>query len=343
MNISDRHPPRQGARQAGNNPARPVDPLLMCMAMTSRLLGRPVHVQVLRAGFALDRQGRVPMAAYPDLAHKHGLMAAWSRTRIAQLPEYVLPVLVPFKDGRACVIQAFEGRQAVVLWPETGMHEHRMSMAELQHLARPELLVVKLPNRHHDQVLAPMRGAAFSWFWSTLWRFRHFYVESMVATVVANILTLATVFFTMNVYDRVVPTQAYASLWTLAIGTSVAVVMEFVMRWLKARLVDLGGKKADLAINSLLLREIMSIRLEHRPQSVGIFASSMRDFESLRDFFSSASLVMLADMPFMFVFLALIAMIGGPIAWVPALVLPVLLLAGLWSQRPLMKAMRENM
>ncbi|MFM8755721.1 MAG: type I secretion system permease/ATPase [Limnohabitans sp.] len=343
MNIPDLHPPRQGAKQAGNNPARPVDPLLMCMAMTSRLLGRAVHVQVLRAGFALDRQGRVPMAAYPDLAHKHGLMAAWSRTRIAQLPEYVLPVLVPLKDGRACVIQAFEGRQAVVLWPETGMHEHRMSMAELQHLARPELLVVKLPNRHHDQVLAPMRGAAFSWFWGTLWRFRHFYVESMVATVVANILTLATVFFTMNVYDRVVPTQAYASLWTLAIGTSVAVVMEFVMRWLKARLVDLGGKKADLAINSLLLREIMSIRLEHRPQSVGIFASSMRDFESLRDFFSSASLVMLADMPFMFVFLVLIAMIGGPIAWVPALALPVLLLAGLWSQRPLMKAMRENM
>jgi len=161
--------------------------------------------------------------------------------------------------------------------------------------------------------------------------------------VVANLLTLASVFFTMNVYDRVVPTGAYTSLWTLAIGTTVAIVMEFIMRWLKARLVDLGGKKADLAINATLLREIMAIRLEHRPQSVGIFASSMRDFESLRDFFSSASLVVLADMPFVFMFLALIAMVGGHLVWIPALAVPLLIFIGLASQKPLMNAMRANM
>jgi len=145
------------------------------------------------------------------------------------------------------------------------------------------------------------------------------------------------------VYDRVVPTGAYTSLWTLAIGTTVAIVMEFIMRWLKARLVDLGGKKADLAINATLLREIMAIRLEHRPQSVGIFASSMRDFESLRDFFSSASLVVLADMPFVFMFLALIAMVGGHLVWIPALAVPLLIFIGLASQKPLMNAMRANM
>lgn len=322
---------------------KPVDPMLMCMAMIARILGRPVHVQVLRAGFALDTKGRVPLAAYPDMGHRHGLMAAWSRTRLAEVPSYVLPVLMPLKDGRACVVQAVEGPHAVVLWAETGLQEYRVPVGELQHLSTGEVLVVKLPSRHHAEVLTPMQGAAFGWFWNTLWRFRHFYVESMVATVVANLLTLATVFFTMNVYDRVVPTQAYASLWTLAIGATVAIFMEFIMRWLKARLVDLGGKKADLAINSLLLREVMSIRLEHRPQSVGIFASSMRDFESLRDFFSSASLVMLADMPFVLLFLALIAMIGGPVAIVPALAVPLLLGVGLWAQRPLMKAMRENM
>ena len=323
--------------------AKPVDALLICLAMTAKLLSRPVHVQVLRAGFALDAQGRVPLAAYPDMAHRHGLMAAWSRTRLAKLPAYVLPVLVPLKDGRACVVRAFEGPNAVVYWAETGLQEYRIPVAELQHLCSGDVLVVKLPSRHHAEVLTPMQGAAFGWFWNTLWRFRHFYVESMVATVVANLLTLATVFFTMNVYDRVVPTQAYASLWTLAIGTMLAIFMEFIMRWLKARLVDLGGKKADLAINALLLREIMSIRLEHRPQSVGIFASSMRDFESLRDFFSSASLVMLADMPFVLMFLAIIAMISGPVAIVPALAVPVLLVVGLMAQRPLMSAMRENM
>ena len=324
------------------NPAA-VDPLLMCLAMTTKLLDKPIHVQVLRTGFALDAVGRVPLAAYPDLAQKHGLMAAWSRIKVSEIPTYVLPVLLPLMDGRACVLRDFEGEDAIVLWADLGMENQRISIAELQSLSRPEVLAVKLAPKRHDQTLAPMHEKAFSWFWDTLWRFRHFYVESMIATLVANILTLASVFFTMNVYDRVVPTQAYSSLWTLAIGTTIAIVMEFVMRWLKARLVDLGGKKADLAINATLLREIMSIRLEHRPQSVGIFASSMRDFESLRDFFSSSSLVLLADMPFVLMYLLLIALVAGPLALVPAAVVPILLLIGLYAQKPLIKAMRENM
>ncbi len=342
IDLSTTTPPPQAAAAAPKSEPL-TDPLLVCLAMVAKLLGQPVHQQVLRAGFALDQRGRVPLAAYPDMAHQHGLMAAWSRTKVAAIPAYVLPVLMPLKDGRACILRQLKDGVAHVLWADTGMQEHQLPIGELQALAREEVLVVKLPPKRHEQTLAPMHGAAFEWFWGTLWRFRHFYVESMVATVMANLLTLASVFFTMNVYDRVVPTQAYASLWTLAIGTTLAVLLEFVMRWLKAKLVDLGGKKADLAINATLLREIMSIRLEHRPQSVGIFASSMRDFESLRDFFSSSSLVLLADMPFGILFLALIAMVGGPLVWVPLLVVPLLIGIGLVAQRPLMKAIRENM
>ncbi len=335
--------PEPGAQAPAARAPGHEDPLLTCLAMTARLLDHPVHLPVLRAGFALDSAGRVPLSAYPDLAHKHGMMAAWSRTRLASIPAYVLPVLVPLQDGRACVLKAIAGQDATVLWAHSGLQEQRIDLLELQALAHEEILIVKVARQGHEQMLTPVRGAAFEWFWGTLWRFRHFYVESMVATVVANILTLASVFFTMNVYDRVVPTQAYASLWTLAIGATLAAVMEFVMRWLKARLVDLGGKKADLAINATLLREIMAIRLEHRPQSVGIFSSSMRDFESLRDFFSSSSLVLLADMPFVLLFLVLIGLVGGHLVWVPALAVPLLVAVGLWAQGPLMRAMRENM
>lgn len=319
------------------------DPLLVCMSLLTALLGKPVHLQVLRSGLAVDDDGHVPQASYPTMAQEYGLVAAWSRTPVSKIPTYVLPVLVPLLDGRACVLQSAQGDEATVLWPETGTAPQTLSLQELERLAQEQVLLVKAPQQRSDQTLAPLQGAAFAWFWGTLWRFRHYYVESMVATVVANILTLASVFFTMNVYDRVVPTQAYASLWTLAIGTVLAALLEFAMRWLKARLVDLGGKKADLAINATLLREIMAIRLEHRPQSVGIFASSMRDFESLRDFFSSSSLVLLADMPFVLLFLSLIAVVSGPLAWIPALTVPFLLVIGLLAQRPLMKAMRENM
>jgi ATP-binding cassette subfamily C protein LapB len=325
------------------NNTQAADPLLHCLALASHLLGQPVHVAALRAGFAVDDKGHVPAASLPDMARQHGLLAAWSRTRPGAVPSYALPAIVPLQVGRACVLRSIEQGQAQVLSPESGQQELVLPLAELDALATGEVLVVRKPPERSAQTLTPLQGAAFEWFWSTLWRFRHFYLESMLATVVANILALASVFFTMNVYDRVVPTQAYASLWTLAIGTALAALLEFVMRWLKARLVDLGGKRADLAINATLLREIMAIRLEHRPQSIGIFASSMKDFESLRDFFSSASLVVLADLPFVLLFVALVAVVGGPLAWVPALAMPVVLVVAWLAQKPLMGAMRENM
>ena len=223
IDLSTTTPPPQAAAAAPKSEPL-TDPLLVCLAMVAKLLGQPVHQQVLRAGFALDQRGRVPLAAYPDMAHQHGLMAAWSRTKVAAIPAYVLPVLMPLKDGRACILRQLKDGVAHVLWADTGMQEHQLPIGELQALAREEVLVVKLPPKRHEQTLAPMHGAAFEWFWGTLWRFRHFYVESMVATVMANLLTLASVFFTMNVYDRVVPTQAYASLWTLAIGTTLAAI-----------------------------------------------------------------------------------------------------------------------
>ena len=187
------------------------------------------------------------------------------------------------------------------------------------------------------------KADAVHWFGGTLWRFRNFYIDSMLATIMANVLTLASIFFTMNVYNRIVPTQAYVSLWTLAIGTTLAIIFEFLMRWLKARLIDIGGKKADLEINATLLQEIMTIRLEHGPTSVGIFASSMRDFDALRDFFSSASLVLVTDLPFIVLFLFLIGILGGPLVVIPALMIPILLLVGLIAQPGLTRAIRQNM
>jgi ATP-binding cassette subfamily C protein LapB len=319
------------------------DPLLVCLALTAKRIDREVHLSALRAGFAVDEEGRIPKSAYPDLAQLHGMVAVWSRTPLNQLPSYVLPVIVPLVDGRAVVLVSVAGQTAKVLMAESGMAEITMSLEEIQQLSFGEILVVKPASQKSTHQLVPFQGEALAWFWNTVWRYKGFYMEAITAAVVANVLTLAAVFFAMNVYDRVVPTQAYTSLWTLAIGTTVAILLEFGTRWLKARLVDLAGRKADLSLNATLLREIMAIRLEHRPQSIGIFASSMRDFESLRDFMSSASMVMVVDMPFILMFLVLIAFIGGPIAWIPAAAVPILIIVGLWAQRPLMRAMRENM
>ena len=321
------------------------DGVLQCLVTLAHEFDLPVNRVSMAQGFATDDDGRVNVDAYPDLARKHGMIAAWSQAKASSLPSYVLPVVVPLIDGRAAILRGISNGEATVTFSDAADEQSQETIAldKLDALATNQILVVKAGAKKGVDSLSPFKGEAFNWFWGTLWRFRKFYFESMFATILANILTLATIFFTMNVYNRVVPTSAYASLWTLAIGTSLAIIFEFLMRWLKARMVDLGGKKADLAINATLLREIMTIRLEHRPNSIGVFASSMRDFDALRDFFSSASLVLLADLPFIFMFLGIIWLIGGPIVIVPLIAIPILILVGVLSQPALTRAIRQNM
>lgn len=319
------------------------DPVLQCLARASAILDRPVHVAALSSDFVIQ-QGEAPsLERYAELAKRHGLQADRMQVKIESLQNYALPAVIPFMDGRVALLILVNSDSAQIFIPDIGQGDTTISIDELKRLSTGEVLVLKATPRHGAQQLMPFRGTSTAWFWSALLRFKGFYIESIVASIAANILTLASVFFTMNVYDRVVPTQAYTSLWTLAIGTTVAIVIEFVMRWTKARLVDLGGKKADLAINATLLREVMTIQLEHRPQSVGIFSSSMRDFEALRDFFSSTSFVILTDLPFALLFLFLIWVIGGPLVVVPAVIAVLLLVLSALAQKPLTQAMRQNM
>lgn len=320
-----------------------TDPLLVALSIITQLLDSPVPISALGSGFALDTKGHLPKAAAPEVAARHGFEAVWIKQRASALPNYALPVIAPLIDGRVAIVRSIENGVVNVLFAETGMRAREVPVEEFDVLLTGEVLAVKLSAKTSKQQLVALKNQAFSWFWETMWRFRRFYYESMVATVVANVLTLATVFFTMNVFNRVIPAQAYVSLWTLTIGVGIAMTLEFLMRWLKARLVDEGAKRADLAVNSTLLREIMSVRLDHRPQSIGIFSSAMRDFDTLREFMSSSLFVTIADLPFVLVFLFLIWVIGGPLVLVPLVVVPVLIVLSVLVQPRLMRAMRKNM
>lgn len=319
------------------------DPLLVCLALMTQLLDHPVPMSTLKSGFALDGKGHIPRTAIPEVAKRYGFQAVWVKRRATAFPNYAMPVIAPLVDGRVALVRNIKDGIATVLFAESGMRPHELDVQELERLLEGQTLSVKLTPKASKQTLLPIKNEAFSWFWSTMWRFRRFYYEAMVATVVANLLTLATVFFAMTVFNRVIPAQAFTSLWTLTIGVSIAMVLEFGMRWLKARLVDEGGKRADLAINATLLREIMAVRLDHRPQSIGIFASAMRDFDSLRDFMSSTLFVTVADLPFVVLFLVVIWLIAGPLVLIPLAVVIFLVAMAFFVQPVLMRAMRENM
>ena len=147
----------------------------------------------------------------------------------------------------------------------------------------------------------------------------------------------------MNVYDRVIPNQAYETLWVLSIGVVLAILFEFAAKMIRGHLTDIAGKKADLIISSALFRRVMALRLADRPASSGSYANNLREFESVREFMTSASLLTLVDLPFLLLFIFVISIVGGKLALVPLAIIPIVVIVGFIVQRPLSRHINESM
>src|SRR5262249_14823906 len=179
------------------------------------------------------------------------------------------------------------------------------------------------------------------WFWSVVSRFWANYGHVAIAAFIVNLLALAYPLFTMNVYDRVVPNAAVPSLVALAVGLVLAILFDFVLRTVRSRIIDLTGKKIDVVLAANIFEHVQAVKMAQRPQSVGILANQLRDFDSVREFFTSGTVVSATALLFALLFIAVMFIIGGPLAWIPVVMLPVMIGVGLLIQRPLDRAMRR--
>ncbi len=171
-----------------------------------------------------------------------------------------------------------------------------------------------------------------NWFWGAFRQSKWLYLQVIVAATLSNFLSLSTSLFIMVVYDRVVPNEAIESLIALTIGVLIALGFDFIMKTLRASFIDRAGKRADLRISRLIFDRLLAMRLDSRTQKSGALAGVVREFDTLRDFFTSATLVAVVDLPFTFFFIFVIWMIAGPLAIVPLAAVPIVLLAGLIVQ-----------
>ena len=326
------------------NPTRdePDDSLLECLAILTRLHGRPVSEEALAAGLPLENHRLTP-ALFVRAAELQGYSARLLKRSIRRISNLVMPAVLLLKDGGACVLTRLERNgSAAIIFPESGIGSKAVPLAEIAALYSGYCIFMhpkpRGDARAEEEAPAPTRW----WFWGTLWRFKRYYLETVLGALMINVLAIATSLFIMNVYDRVVPNNAEATLWVLAAGVAIAIGFEFTARTLRGYLLDVAGKKIDLLLASALFRQALGIRMEARPSSAGAFASNLREFEGLRDFFTSATLTVLTDLPFVFLFTWIVGMIGGPIAFVPLLAIPLLLVVGLIAQIPLSNLLRQH-
>ncbi|UEP21320.1 type I secretion system permease/ATPase [Burkholderia ambifaria] len=344
-------PPETGGGNAPNLPDTLThDSLLDSVAWLCTHYGLGRSHAVLVSGLA--KYGPLTPSQAIEALTQAGLAAKLVERPLTQLPEHLLPAVLLRRNGSACVLlgwriddsaeQDARIRYRAVL-PELGDGPVECTAAELGETYAGYAMLVKpaakVDARPDDLPTEP----AGHWLLRTLWRYRSYYASAAVGAFLINVLGLASVFFTMNVYDRVVPNQAYVTLWSLAIGVALAMLMEAVSRHVRAHVLDTAGKKADLVLGTLLFRQALAIRMEHRPASAGSFAHRLREFESVRDFATSATLSAVSDLPFVFLFVGVVFAVGGPLGWIPLMMIPLIVGLGTIVQWPLARAMRENL
>lgn len=327
------------------------DSLLMSVSWVCKYYNLGASEDALMAGIPKGRflTSSQSLTALQNAGFTTGLV----ERDITEIPEQLAPViLLRKKSAGGCIflgtetVETEDKKKATayrIVLPEISQESVLISDKEMREIYSGFAIFLKPKAKVDRRVEETDLKPSGHWLLGTLWRYRQYYRSAAIATLLVNILTLASIFFTMNVYDRVVPNQAFVTLWSLAIGVITAMLFEAFARYIRAHLIDVAGKKADLVLGTLLFRQMLSIKMEHKPASSGSFANQLREFESVRDFAASASLSAIADIPFVLFFIGIIFTIGGYLGFVPLILLPIILTISIIIQWPLAKTMKENL
>ena len=316
------------------------DPLLMALMALCRVLHVPQTADALLAGLPLV-DNKLTLELFPRAALRAGLSAALVKRPLGKISNLVLPAVLLLKNDQTCVLLRINEDKLTILVPESGKGEKTITLNELQKEYTGLAFFVQVQHAFDNRTGTIRDTGKRHWFWDVIFRSWPIYIEVIVASFLVNIFALVAPLFVMNVYDRVVPNHAIETLWVLAIGVAGVYIFDFIMKLMRGYFIDMAGKRADVILSSNIFERVMGIRLEGRPASVGAFVSNIHEFESFRDFFTSATLITLVDLPFLVIFIAVIAMLGGTLAFIPAVMLPLAVLGAFLVQGPMKNTTME--
>jgi ATP-binding cassette subfamily C protein LapB len=212
-------------------------------------------------------------------------------------------------------------------------------MASIEAYHHGEAIVVDVdPAREREGERPWNKTARTHWFWSEVWKIRRSFLFVMLAALIINLLAFALPLFTMNVYDRVIPNRAATSLWVLAFGVLLAISIDLNLRLARGRLVDELGRKLDSRLSQRLFEKVINLPLAARQGSTGALARRVSEFEQVRDFFASTTIVLAVDILFLFLFVGLVIILAGWLALVPIAAIIIMGLAGFTLQRAMGQA-----
>ena len=288
-----------------------LDALLECLLIVARAHGALPTRETLLAGLPIEKS-RLSPALFERAAKRAHLSSRLVKSPLAGLKPALLPSIALLQDMNACVILELnpEANEARVVYPEMPDSPVVVSLDALQEKYLGSSIYARPSHRFDARTPTVRKGRHGHWFWSVMAESRPLYVDVLFAALLANLFALGMPLFTMNVYDRVVPNQAFETLWVLAVGLTLMLVGDLVLRTMRGRFVDLASSRVDVKLSAFIMEKVLGTRMEQRPASAGSFASNLRAFESVRDFIGSATVVAFIDLPFSVIFMVTIAWIS---------------------------------
>lgn len=325
--------------------------LLLTLQSFAGLYAKQISIEALTAGLPFSSDPGVSGSGsalsvenFSRAAGRAGFATNLVERELTSLSDLVLPCILLLKGEGACILEKVdrENGQAKVIHPDIEQGEIWISLDELDDLYLGYAYLLKKHYERQKRSLQLISQTDGHWFWSTIAKSKSTYTSVIIASVMINVFVLATPLYTMNVYDRVVPNDALSTLWVLAIGVAIVFVIDIVLRYLRNYMLETAGKKSDVIISSILFEQVMNLRMEAWPKSVGAFANNLREFESIRRFLASATIVALVDLPFSLLFLVAIAYIAGWVVIVPLTIILILLTYGSLLVGPLQKSVEST-
>lgn len=247
---------------------------------------------------------------------RHGFLGEWRDIELAKIPHLAFPALLVMCTGDILILHEINDGSARLSAPSIPELIEVFSLDQLEKAYSGKALLIKPENSARLMNPEDYPKEKTSWLIAPILRNLSVYRDVFTVALVANLLAAGIALFAMQVYDRVIPNGAFDTLWILASGVAIAAIMEFGLRLIRSHMIEISGRDIDIQLSSSLYRQVMGIRMEHQPKSVGSFISQIRELSSVREFLTTNTVSSLSDLPFSLAFLVIIYLIGGPVALV---------------------------
>ena len=316
---------------AANGP----EPLEACLLFLLDHYDKPMSLAALRSGVSKPDENW-QLDTFVDAIESLGFTTKTMKVAEPPMPAPNEPLLILGHDGNATVLVSRDGPDDFeVFVPAEGRTKHLRHDELMAHYAGT-CLRMQPPLRVPSSEAGVPRGRRGHWFWGPIGVGRPLFWRAGLAAVLTSIFALASSIFSMIVYDRVLPNNALGSLYALLFGVSIVFLSDFVIRGLRAYFLDVAGSRADTEIADAVFDHVLDLDMRAKRGPSGSLANVLKEYETLRDFFTSSTLTTLMDIPFAMLFIFALYFIGGPIAWVPVVAI-VLMFAVVLALQPAMK------